>query len=160
MIVKHVVVQEKLVESNEEKGKLEKRVTELEEKVTWLEAEREKGGVKLFSKVKGPARAQGGHSMVYHPDLKKAILRCLSKGIEATSIRKTLVFLVEEMESFAPQIPSLPSMNNWRALDLPVHLQSQLAQFVEKATKLTLTMDCSALKVTHMKRIYGLTVNQ
>ena len=144
-----LVLRKELNDSRAEKGKLQERVVELDKEVTCMKAERENGSVRLFSKVKGPTRSQGGTSMVFHPGLKKAILRCLSKGIEATAIRKTLVYLVEEMDCTEPQIPSLPSINTWRANDLPAHLQSQLVKFVHDATTLTLTMDCSALKVIY-----------
>ena len=133
-------------------------MAQLETEITCLKTEREKGAVKLFNKVKGPNRVQGGYSMVYHPGLKKAILRCLSRGIEATSIRRTLSYLVEEMSSVDAQIPSLPSINNWRSNDLPVHLQSQLVQFVSEATTLTLSMDCSALKVRILEPIESLSI--
>ena len=132
-------------DSQAEKGKLQKRVDELSQEVTCLRAEREKGAV-LFQKVKGPSRSQGGRLLIFHEGLKKAILRCLSRGLEATAIRRTLVYLVEEMGLDSPQVPSLPAVNNWRSNDLPVHLQTQLEQFVESATTLSLSMDCSALR--------------
>ena len=116
----------------------------LETKVTRLE-EREKG-LEIFGKVAGEIRPQGGRALVWHPKIKQAILMALSRGIEATSIRRTIVFVASALNIAETRVPSQACITTWRSMDLPVLLHDQLRKFVIDADELSLAMDCSAVK--------------
>ena len=92
----------------------------------------------------GDVRSQGGRSYEYSAGMKKAVLQCLSRGIEATHVHSVLHYAAQGCGREPSAVPSLSKINAWRDHDLRVIVDRQIDEFVRTSTRLTLALDCAS----------------
>ena len=139
---KNLAIEEENAELRETNEALKREVTCLKGKMS---GEREKSGLSVFwTKTPGRIRSQGGRALSYGKPLKDAVLQCLARGVESTSVQRVMTKLARGMTLDDASVPSLSLINDWRQNDLAVLNDRQLNQFLSDAESLTVCLDCAS----------------
>ena len=129
--------------------KLKTALAESKQHVTCLksELEKEKESKKekaFWGKEKVPRENKRGSSLQWRSVMKDASIKCLATGTEVTSICKVLGNVAHGLGVPPQDVPCPSTLRVWRRDDMAVLNKAQRADFLSKATRLTLCLDDAA----------------